>query len=92
MQGAANQFDLVARRVPETDEVAYATLVALVVTADVYEEAVLLQHRTRMLERLVRDDIECDGMVVRITLEVDQRVIALIGAQVNSAALAAHQL
>ncbi len=92
MQGAEHQFDLVARRILETDECAYATLIALVATAGVYAETVLLQHRARMVERLVRDNVERDRMIVRIALEVDQRVIALIRAQVDSPTLAANHL
>src|SRR5712691_10898029 len=94
-----HDLDLVAGRVLEGEELLHAAQLAFLLGAVAHGMAGFLDLRARLVEVVPVLEIEGDDMVRRITLEIDQRVIArvaphrcLVAAEIRGLALPARQL
>jgi len=83
VRGAPYQLDAVAARVVEGDELAHLACLGFPRRADVNRVAEPLQFAGGGRERGARADLEGHRLVARIALDVAQRMLALVGLEID---------
>ena len=90
--GVRDQIDAGSRRLLEGHERADAPLLAFGRGALTDRVAGVVELARGRIQRLLVRHLESDGVVVRIPRRVDQRVVAVVGAKIDRAAVFARQL
>src|SRR5262249_967475 len=83
--GPPHQLDPVAARVVEGDELAHFARLRLARRAGAHRVAEPFEFAGRRGQRRARGDLEGDGLLARVALEVAQRVLALVGLEIDRA-------
>ncbi len=78
-----DEFDVVARGILERDELARITLLGIAGAAARGTVAVLLERDQCMVQLIGRIHLESRRVVVWVAFEIDQRVVAAVGPQMD---------